>query len=125
VISICLYDAAYSLWEVNYQSVYPDKFRSQAVRTKAAAISTAVGVLGVAAGFVVPPLFFSYGDVGSYLVSGWVIAAIAVVGTLLIIPGIFETKGMIERFKKQQQLNKVEAKKEHGFFPSMKRGLKQ
>ena len=35
VISICLYDAAYSLWEVNYQSVYPDKFRSQAVRTKA------------------------------------------------------------------------------------------
>jgi GPH family glycoside/pentoside/hexuronide:cation symporter len=123
VISICLYDAAYSLWEVNYQSVYPDKFRSQAVRTKAAAISTAVGVLGVAAGFVVPPLFFSYGDVGSYLVSGWVIAAIAVVGTLLIIPGIFETKGMIERFKKQQQLNKVEAKKEHGFFPSMKRAL--
>ena len=30
---------------------------------------------------------------------------------------------MIERFKKQQQLNKVEAKKEHGFFPSMKRAL--
>ena len=66
VLTICLYDGCYSLWEVNYQSVYPDKFRSQEIRTKAAAISTAVGVLGVAAGFVIPPLFFSYGDVGSY-----------------------------------------------------------
>ncbi|MFA7370309.1 MAG: MFS transporter [Sphaerochaetaceae bacterium] len=124
VISICLYDGAYSLWEVNYQSVYPDKFRTQEVRTKAAAISTAVGVLGVAAGFVVPPLFFSYGDVGSYLVSGWVIAAFAVGGMLLIIPGIHETKGMIERFIKQQQMIKTEKKSEHKFFPSMKRALK-
>ena len=51
VVTICIFDGCYSLWEVNYQSVYPDKFRSQEVRTKAAAISTAVGVLGVAAGF--------------------------------------------------------------------------
>jgi GPH family glycoside/pentoside/hexuronide:cation symporter len=124
VITICLYDGVYSLWEVNYQSVYPDKFRSQEVRTKAAAISTAVGVLGVAAGFVVPPLFFQYGDPSSYLVSGWAIAGISVFALLLLIPGIFETKGMINRFLKQQELIRSEEKEEHKFFPSMKRALK-
>lgn len=124
VITICLFDGFYSLWEVNYQSVYPDKFRTQEIRTKAAAISTAIGVLGVAAGFVVPPLFFSYGNVGSYLTSGWVIAAITVVGILFIIPGVHETKSMISRFKKQQEQMLLEPKTEHKFFPSMARALR-
>ena len=121
VFTICLFDGCYSLWEVNYQSVYPDKFRSQEIRTKAAAISTAVGVLGVAAGFVVPPLFFSYGDVGSYLTSGWVVAAITVGGILLLIPGIHETKEMIQRFTKHQNTLRSEPKREHAFLPSMLR----
>ncbi len=124
VLTICLFDGFYSLWEVNYQSVYPDKFRTQAVRAKAAAISTAVGVLGVAAGFVIPPLFFSYGNIGSYLTSGWVIAAVTIGGILLIIPGVHETRGMIDRFKKQQQQLAFEPKEEHKFFPSMIRALR-
>jgi len=124
VFTICLFDGCYSLWEVNYQSVYPDKFRSQEIRTKAAAISTAVGVLGVAAGFVVPPLFFSYGDVGSYLTSGWVVAAITVGGILLLIPGIHETKEMIQRFTKHQNTLRSEPKREHAFLPSMLRALR-
>ncbi|PKL27851.1 MAG: MFS transporter [Spirochaetae bacterium HGW-Spirochaetae-2] len=124
VFTICLFDGCYSLWEVNYQSVYPDKFRSQEIRTKAAAISTAVGVLGVAAGFVVPPMFFEYGDVGSYLTSGWAVAAFTIAGILLIIPGIHETREMIGRFSKHQEQLRVEPKTEHNFFPSMKRALK-
>ena len=124
VLTICLYDGCYSLWEVNYQSVYPDKFRSQEIRTKAAAISTAVGVLGVAAGFVIPPLFFSYGDVGSYLTSGWVVAAITIGAILLLIPGIHESKEMISRFMRHQEQLKIEPKKEHAFLPSMLRALR-
>lgn len=55
VLTICLYDGAYSLWEVNYQSVYPDKFRDTKERTTTAAIGTGIGVLGIAAGFIIPP----------------------------------------------------------------------
>lgn len=124
VITICLYDGFYSLWEVNYQSVYPDKFRSYAERTKAAAISTAIGVLGVAAGFIVPPLFFQYGNSDSYITSGWAVTAIALLATLVLIPGIYETKQMIERFLKQQEIVKKENKEEHSFFRSMQRSLK-
>ncbi|MGI6432596.1 MAG: MFS transporter [Sphaerochaetaceae bacterium] len=124
VLTICLYDGFYSLWEVNYQSVYPDKFRTHSERTRSAAIATAVGVLGVAAGFVVPPLFFRYGEPQTYLQSGWVIAAFVVGGSLLIIPGVKETKGMIHRFlvAKEEQHEKREAQAR--FFPSMVRALR-
>lgn len=124
VITICLYDGCYSLWEVNYQSVYPDKFRSQEVRTKAAAISTAVGVLGVAAGFIIPPMFFEYGDVDSYIISGWAVGAITIAAIMLLIPGIHETREMIGRFTRQQEVLRSEPKAEHRFFPSMARALR-
>jgi len=46
VISICLYDTLYSIWEVNYQSTFVDKFRSHSARTKAASIAiTSEGIV--------------------------------------------------------------------------------
>ncbi|MCK9599578.1 MAG: MFS transporter, partial [Sphaerochaeta sp.] len=81
VITICLYDGLYSLWEVNYQSLYPDKFRTDKERTTTAAIGTGIGVLGIAAGFIIPPLFFSYGVRASYQVCAIVIAAISIACT--------------------------------------------
>ena len=116
VITICIFDASYSLWELNYQSIFPDKFRSQEIRTKSAGISTAVGVLGVASGFVIPPLFFSYGDLGSYFLSAIVIGGITLVGIILLIPGIQETKEMINRFV----VHKNEKKEERSFIESLK-----
>lgn len=100
VLSICLYDGLYSLWEVNYQSIYPDKFRSQKERTSTAALGTGIGVLGIAAGFIVPPLVFNYGDRLSYVLCGLVIMGISLFSTLLVSFGVFETKEMINRFNK-------------------------
>ena len=54
VVSICLYDTLYSIWEVNYQSTFVDKFRSHDARSKAASIAIVIGVLGIAAGALVP-----------------------------------------------------------------------
>ncbi|MGM0432717.1 MAG: MFS transporter [Spirochaetota bacterium] len=102
VISVCLFDGLYSLWEVNYQSIFPDRFRSQRERTQAAGISTVIGVFGIAAGFVIPPLFFEYQVRESYLLSGWVVAAIAVAAALLLIPGVKEDRKMISRFMAKQ-----------------------
>jgi len=123
VLSICLFDGCYSLWEVNYQSVYPDKFRTHQERTQAAAISTSVGVLGVAAGFIIPPMFFHYGDIASYQTSAWVTAAVTIAGILLLIPGIRETKAMIGRFQKQQEEVKAQTVPQVGFFSSMAKVL--
>ncbi|MCQ2165325.1 MAG: MFS transporter [Bacteroidales bacterium] len=114
VIAVCLYDAAYSLWEVNYQGVFPDKFRSQDIRRKAAVTSTAFGSVGIALGAVLPPLFYHYGDVGSYVTAGLVIAAIGILGSILIIPGVLqraETTPMSEQMRQEAEPGFVESLK--------------
>jgi len=101
VLASCLYDLFHSLWELNYQSVFPDKFRSFATRNKAAGIGTLVGTFGVVGGSILPTLFIVYGDQGSYLKSALVIAAIGLSAAFLLFPGVRETKPMIERFVRQ------------------------
>jgi glycoside/pentoside/hexuronide:cation symporter, GPH family len=119
VISICLYDGLYSIWEVNYQSIFPDKFRTQEERTRTAGISTVIGVFGIAFGFVVPPMFFSYGIRDSYLTSGWVIAGVATAAALLLIPGVREDRGMIDRFMRKTRSEEVQK----GFFSQMRQAF--
>jgi GPH family glycoside/pentoside/hexuronide:cation symporter len=120
VLTICLFDGSYSMWEVNYQSVYPDKFRTQSERTKAAAVSTAVGVLGVAAGFIIPPMFFEYDDPSSFLTMALIVAAVTLAGILLLIPGIRETKAMIDRYRTSLEGHTDKP----AFFSSMRSALR-
>jgi len=107
--SICLYDALYSTWEVNYQSVFPDKFRSERARAKAAGIATLVGVLGVAGGAVLPTFFVRYGQPATYLKNAFIFAGISVVAALLLLPGVRETPEMIERYMTQEAGRKEKA----------------
>lgn len=103
LVAICLYDALYSTWEVNYQSIFPDRFRSQAERSKAAGVSTLIGVLGVAAGAVTPTFFIRYGDPSSYFVNAAIFAGAAILLALLLIPGVKETPAMVERYLEQEK----------------------
>lgn len=119
VITICLYDGVYSLWEVNYQSIYADKFRERQERTTTAAIGTGVGVLGIASGFIIPPLLFSYGIRSSYLSCGIILGVISLLCSFFLSFGVSETKEMIQRFKVQQ-----EQPQGPSFFKQMQRALK-
>jgi GPH family glycoside/pentoside/hexuronide:cation symporter len=103
LVSICLYDALYSTWELNYQSIFPDRFRSQAERSKAAGIGTLIGVLGVAAGAVVPTFIIRYGQPATYLTNAAVFAGAAFLLALLLLPGVRETPAMIERYVEQEK----------------------
>lgn len=103
LVAICLYDALYSTWELNYQSIFPDRFRSAPERARAASISTLIGVLGIAAGAVVPTFIIRYGDPSSYRLTGLVFCAAAMALSLLLWPGVRETPGMIARFIAQEE----------------------
>ncbi len=118
LITICLFDGLFSLWEVNYQSIYPDKFRGMQERTTTAAVATGIGVLGIAAGFIVPPLFFSYGVRESYFTCALVIAAVSALATFGVSFGVFESKEMIQRFAVQQEQEEAPH-----FFTQMKNAL--
>ncbi|TFG84289.1 MAG: MFS transporter [Spirochaetales bacterium] len=106
--AICLYDALYSTWELNYQSVFPDRFRGAGERARAAGIGTVIGVLGIAAGAIVPTFIIRYGDPGSYALNGIVFGAAAIALALLMAPGVRETPAMIRRYVDQEKA-RVEA----------------
>ena len=118
VIFVCLYDGCYSLWEVNYQGVFPNKFRSTAERSKTAVIATSIGVFGIALGAVLPPLFYSYGKPESFAISALIIGAIGVVGAVLIRRGVKETPEM--RIANE----KVEQQEEMGFFKALAQSVR-
>ncbi len=117
VLASCLYDAMHSVWELNYQSVFPDKFREYAVRDKAAGIGTVVGTFGVIGGAIIPTLFIVYGDPSSYLRSAVVIALIGLVAVVLLMPGVRETASMIRRFALQVESTRERAV---GFFSQLR-----
>jgi GPH family glycoside/pentoside/hexuronide:cation symporter len=114
LVAICLYDALYSTWELNYQSVFPDRFRSEGERAKAAGIGTLIGVFGIAAGAVVPTFIIRYGEPATYLANAAVFAAAAIALALLLVPGVRETPAMIARYLEQER-----ARKESPSFPRL------
>ena len=118
VIFVCLNDGFYSLWEVNYQEVFPNKFRSTEERSKTAVISTSIGVFGIALGAVLPPLFYSYGKPESFAVSAVIIGVICIVGTVLIRKGVSETPEM------KNASEKVGQQEEIGFFKALVQSIR-
>jgi glycoside/pentoside/hexuronide:cation symporter, GPH family len=114
--SIFLFDALYSAWELNYQSIFPDRFRDAGERARAAGIGTAIGTCGIAVGAVVPTLFVRYGDPSSYVTASLWFLVGGVVAVALLLPGVRETRPMIERYLAERREN---APKEKGFFQQL------
>jgi GPH family glycoside/pentoside/hexuronide:cation symporter len=108
LVSICLYDALYSMWELNYQSIFPDRFRDGILREKAAGIATLVGILGIAAGSILPTFIVRYGKSSTYLQNALVFAAVALASAILLFRGVRETPAMVARYIEQEK-SRVEA----------------
>lgn len=116
--SICLFDTFFSLWEVNYQSIFPDKFREKDERSKAAGISIFIGVFGIALGLLLPGLIIEYGEPSSYLTNGWLFLGLGLISVTLLIPGVKENKHMIERYMSETE------KEQDSFVTQMKEAFK-
>jgi GPH family glycoside/pentoside/hexuronide:cation symporter len=124
VVSICLYDLLYSIWEVNYQSTFVDKFRSHSTRTKAASIAIAIGVLGIAAGALLPTFLVEYSifeptyidNSSTFITNGWVFSITGFILIFVMIPGVRETPKMIERYIKSVESNEPK----EGFFTQLR-----
>lgn len=107
VVASCLYDFFNSLWELNYQSLYPDRFRTFESRNLAAGVGTVVGTFGVVGGAILPTLFIVYGQAGSYLTSALVVGGVGLAAAFLMVPGVRETKSMISRFNAQADSDRL------------------
>jgi GPH family glycoside/pentoside/hexuronide:cation symporter len=120
VLTVCLFDTLYSLWDVNYQSIFPDKFRSENVRQRTIAIGTAVGVVGIALGFLIPSGLANVDLIEPYLINSIIIAVIAFFIVFILIPGTRETPDMINRYLEDRK-----RKEEESFFRELINALKE
>lgn len=121
VFTTCLFDTCASIYNVSFYSIFPDKFRSDNERRKASGISTLVGTFGVALGAIIPPLFITFGNLQSYIVSAGVVMMACILALFLAIPGCREDQEKIDSF-----LMKYEKGMEReSFFKTLKTSLKQ
>ncbi|UCG04663.1 MAG: MFS transporter [Candidatus Heimdallarchaeota archaeon] len=120
VLTVCLFDTLYSLWDVNYQSIFPDKFRSENVRQRTIAVGTAVGVVGIALGFLIPSGLADINVIEPYLINSILIASVAFFVVFILIPGTRETPEMIERYIEDRK-----KKGEESFFSELINALKE
>ena len=71
----CLFDTFHTIFFVNWQALFPDKFRSPSERRTSTAWNIILGIVGVALGAMLPPLIFNFGDLQSYILQGIIVFA--------------------------------------------------
>jgi GPH family glycoside/pentoside/hexuronide:cation symporter len=120
----CLVDFFLSAWNVNFSAQAPDKFRSQKERTKVGGIGTILGMVGIAIGVLIPPLFITYGDKQSYFTAAVIVTIVAIMCVFLMIPGIRENQDMIDRALKMAKEKEAEEEKE-SFWKILRFALKK
>ncbi len=121
VFATCLYDTFASIFFVNFAALFPDKFRSVEERRTVNAIATPIGILGIVAGGVVPPLLITYGDTNSYIIQAGMMIIIGSVILALSIPGVRDDQEIVDRY-----LSTSGAQREgESFFRSLKVAMKQ
>lgn len=120
LVSICLFDTLFTMFDTNYTAIIPDKFRTDEKRLRLASFQVGLGIFGTVLAVVISPMFIVYGDRYSFLNMAIVIGIIGIVLILLQIYGIREDKVMIESY--YDKYNKTEQVK---FTKVLKVAVKQ
>ena len=121
VFTLCLFDTFETIFYVNFQSLFPDKFRSVEERRTATGIQTPIGIVGIVLGAVVPPLFITFGVLDSYILQAGIVFVVCLIALIALIPGSREDQVTIDRY-----IAKCDEKVEKdSFIKDFKTALKQ
>ena len=121
VFTTCLFDTFHSLFFVNYQALFPDKFRSVKERRTVVGFQVVLGAIGIALGSILPPLLITFEDLESYTFQGFVVFLIGLIIIIFAIPGWREDSEMINRYLTTAH-EKIERE---SFIKTMKLAFKQ
>ncbi len=120
LIILCIADTLYSMFQLNVDGMFPDKFRTDKNRRKAAGFGTILGMVGGIIGGILPPLLYNFGDKQSYAYMAMIITIIGLVSWIICMPGLREDEEMIQRY-----LHNYQKEEQLPFFKTMKIALKQ
>ncbi|MHA1805216.1 MAG: MFS transporter [Promethearchaeota archaeon] len=101
LFTLCLFDTLFSFALINWQGIFPDKFRSQKERTKVAGTQILCSLTGLLLGILVPLLLISRGppgtNVASYVEVALFVSITCLIVVFFMIPGMREDEQMIKR----------------------------
>ncbi len=121
VFTTCLFDTFNSIFWVNFSALFPDKFRSVKERRTATGLQIPVGLVGVALGAILPPLFFTIGFPSTYVVQGGAVIIVGLIAIGLAIPGVRDDQDAVDRYLETYETRE----KGPPFFKSLGAALKQ
>ncbi len=126
LFTACLFDTFHSIFFVNFQSLFVDKYRSVQERRTASGIYIMIGVVGVALGSILPPLLFDTTEAGitnfpSFALQGLIVAVITFIGFVVAIPGSREDQVTIDLYLASQ----TGEREKTPFFKTLLTALKQ
>lgn len=120
LVSICAFDGFFTLWTVNYFSLFPVKFRSNNERRIVNGMQTIFAQLGLFLGVILPPLFIEYGNKQSYFTAALVVGLVTLIFVVLSIKGVREDKELINFY-----IHLETEQQNESFFKNIKIALKQ
>ncbi len=121
IFSTCLFDLFNSIFFINYVSLFPDKFRSVKERRTATAIQTPIGIIGIALGFIIPPLIVDNASPSTFIIQGVVMSIGGLIALALAIPGCREDQVTIDKY----MLTEENREKDTTFFKTLRAAMKQ
>ena len=125
LLTLCLFDTLFSFTMINWQKIFPDKFRSQKERTKVGGIQILFSLIGLLVGMILPILFITTGtpgtNIASYFIVAFMITIICVIVVIMMLYGMREDKEMIARSFRVVQKDELQEK----FFKKLKFALTQ
>ncbi|HMF34570.1 MAG TPA: MFS transporter [Candidatus Lokiarchaeia archaeon] len=121
VTSLVIYDLVATLFDVNCQSLYPDKFRGLNERRTVEGFGTILGIIGLVLAAVIPPMFIITGEAITYRTAAMATLIIGIFLFILVLPGVFENKKIREIYKQQREAASHETPQ--GFFTTAKVAL--
>lgn len=119
--TLCVYDTLFTLWNINAVALYPDKFRSPPERKTATVFGTLIGMMGIVAGSIVPPMFIDNEVAATFPYAATISVFVGIALYFLIIPGVYENPQMRERY--QEHRRAAELQEKEPFFTSVKRAV--
>ncbi|MFX0049033.1 MAG: MFS transporter, partial [Candidatus Hermodarchaeota archaeon] len=121
IFTTCLFDTFASIFWVNFSSLFPDKFRSVKERRKATGLQIPVGLVGVALGAILPPLFVDFGVPSTYILQAGIVILVSLIALGAAIPGVRDDQDAVDKYLESH------TKREKGppFFKSLGTALKQ
>jgi len=91
---------------VNATAQYPDKFKGNSERRLATGIGTLMGMIGIAVGSIVPPMFIITNVPETYRTMAWAGVGIGLILFFLMLPGTRENPKMRARYQEYKEVAK-------------------